>query len=94
MIAPKRAVMIDNLARRINDLPDASPENEAHPSQAPRAHPGQRTLTDCLSADRPAHESVPVTCSTCRLTYLPSAAPAASRPGEDWVCEACQQRLG
>lgn len=94
MIAAKRAVMIDNLAQAINDLADPSPEDPRHPSLAPRVHPEQRTRTNSLSADRPTHESAPITCSTCRLTYLPSAIPAASRHPEDWLCDGCQQSLG
>jgi hypothetical protein len=94
MIAPKRAVMIDNLARAISDLADTSPKDLAHPSLGPRAHPEQKTRTKFLSANRPAHESVPVTCSTCGMTYLPTAVPAASDPPEDWVCDGCHQSLG
>ena len=94
MIATKRAVMIDNLARTIHDVADASPEDLAHPSLAPRSQAGQRTRPKSLSADRPVHESVPITCSACRMTYLPTAVPAASDPPEDWVCDGCQQSMG
>ena len=94
MIATKRAVMIDNLARTIHDVADSSPEDLAHPSLAPRSRPGQRTRPKSLSADRPVHESVPITCPTCRMTYLPTAVPAASDPPEDWVCDGCQQSMG
>jgi hypothetical protein len=93
MIAPKRAVMIHNLARAINDSADISPEDQVHPSLASHSQPGQKTRTRSLSADHPAHESAPITCSTCRMTYLPSAVPAASAPPEDWVCDGCQQSL-
>ena len=92
MIAAKRAVMIDNLARAINDLADTPLGDPDNLSLAPSPHPEQRR-TKSLSADRLTHQSAPITCSTCRLTYLPTAVPAASRPGEDWVCDGCQQSL-
>lgn len=92
IIAPKRAVTIDNLARAINDLADTPLGDPDNLSLAPSPHPEQRR-TKALSADRLTHGSAPITCSTCRLTYLPAAVPAASRPGEDWVCDGCQQSL-
>ena len=42
MIAPKRAVMIHNLARAINDSADISPEDLVHPSLASHPQPGQK----------------------------------------------------
>jgi hypothetical protein len=94
MIAPKRAVMIDDLASANSDLPDSSPKDLVHPSLRPRAHPEQWTRTKFLSADRPDYESVPITCSTCSMTYLPTAVPAASDPLEEWACDGCHQSLG
>ena len=94
MIAPKRAIMIDNLARAINDHAETSPEDPAHRSLTPRVHPAQGRRTKSLSGDRPPRESVPITCSTCGLTYLPTAVPAASHPLEEWLCGGCQQSLG
>lgn len=94
MIAPKRAVMIDNLGWAINDLADTFPEERDDPSLAHPTHPRQRTRNKSLSADRAAPESAPITCSVCRLTYLPTAVPPASHPAKEWVCDGCQQSLG
>jgi hypothetical protein len=63
MIAPKRAVMIDDPTPAITVPADRSPD-------------------------------APLTCSTCRITYLPSALPPASTPSEDWVCDRCHPTLG
>lgn len=94
MIAPKRAVMIDNLAWAVSDVSGTSPEDPDDPSLAHPARPRQRTRTRSLSADRGAPESAPITCSACRLTYLPTAVPSASRRPTGWVCDGCQQNLG
>ena len=94
MIAPKRAVMIDNLARAIKDSSDTSPEELDDPSLAHPACPQQPTRTESRSADRGGPESGPITCSACRVTYLPAAVPSASNLREGWVCDGCQQSLG
>lgn len=94
MIAPKHAVMIDDPAWPITHLVDPGSEAFAHPSQRARAERGQGSGTEAMPADRPALEKGPVTCSTCRMTYLPSAVPPASTPAEDWVCDGCRATLG
>ena len=94
MIVPKRVVMVDDVAQPVNDLSYASPE---HPDRRSLAHPAnsrQRTRTKSTSADRPAHESAPISCPTCRLTYLPLAVSAASHLLKEWVCDGCRQSLG
>ena len=93
MIAPKRAVMIDS-TRAVTHRGDTDPAVLAHPSQSARARRGQRTRTRSESVDRTVHEKAPVTCSTCRTTYLPSAIPLASTSPEGWVCDVCQGTLG
>lgn len=88
MIAPKRVVMIDDPARANTQLP-AGLGPLAHPSHAPGAKRGQRRRVSWVAPER-----APVTCSTCRVTYLPSAVPSASTSSEDWVCDVCQRTLG
>ena len=94
MIAPKRAVMIDDPTRAIIHLADTDPEALAHPSQAARARRGHRKPTKSVPSDQAVPEKAPVTCSTCRITYLPSAIPPASVLSEGWVCDICQRTLG
>lgn len=94
MIAPKHAVMIDDPTRAITHIADTHEEALAHPSQAARAKRGQRRPTVSEPIDRAAPAQAPVTCSTCRITYLPSATPPASISSEDWVCDICQRSLG
>jgi hypothetical protein len=87
MIAPKRAIMIDKLARAVNATPELSPEDQIHPAFGSRG-PNSR------AADRRARVSALTTCSTCRMTYLPSAVPQASLASRDPVCDGCEQSLG
>ena len=94
MIAPKRAVMIDDLTRSITDFAEPDTEGLAHPSRTARAKRGQDARIKSPSADRAAHHHGPVTCSACRITYLPSARPATPGAPGDWVCDGCQQPLG
>ena len=94
MIAPKRAVMIDDPIRAITVLADPESEALAHPSQTARTKRGQRTRTKSLPVDPPVPEKAPVTCPICRMTYLPSAIPPASTSSEEWVCDGCQRTLG
>lgn len=94
LIAPKRAVMIDDLTRAITVLADADSEAMAHPSQAARAKRGHGRRTKSLPVDQSVPEDAPVTCSTCRMTYLPSAIPPHSASSADWVCDGCQRTLG
>ena len=93
MFAPKRAVMIDDPTRAIIRLADTDPEALAHPSQAARAKRGQRTRTKSVPGDRVVPEESPITCSTCRVIYLPSAIPPASASTEGWICDNCQRTL-
>ena len=94
MIAPKRAVMIDDLTRSITIVADPHTDAWAHPSQTVHAKRTQGKKIRSRPGDRPIPENRPVTCSTCRMTYLPSAIPPASTPLEDWVCDSCQGVLG
>lgn len=92
MIAPKRAVMIDDLARAIAVRADSDSEAMARPSHPAGAKRGHGRRSNSLPVDRPVPENAPVTCSTCRMTYLPSAIPdSASSRG--WVCDGCQRIL-
>lgn len=93
MIAPKHAVMIDDPIRAITCLVGTGPEALAHPSRA-HAKRGQRRQTKFVPVERPVSAVTPVTCSTCRMTYLPSTIPPASTSSEDWVCDICQKALG
>ncbi len=94
MIAPKRAVMIDDPTQPITHLADTDPEALVNPPQAARAKRVQRKRTKSEPIDRTVPEKAPVTCSTCRITYLPSAIPPASVLSEGWVCDICQRTLG
>ncbi len=88
MIAPKRAVMIDHLSRAIlND--QSSLDLTAHPSESARARPVAKRRTKLPSQDRAVRESGPLTCSTCQITYLPSAVPTLTVAPEDWDCDRC-----
>lgn len=93
MIAPKRAVMIDDLVEAISLDADAGSETLGHPSQMSRAEGGQKRRTGSRPLARPARDHASVTCSTCRITYLPSALPPPSAT-EVRVCDSCQQTLG
>lgn len=95
MFAPKRAVMIDDPTRALTVLADLESEALAHPSQTARAKRGQRTRTKYVPGDRVVPEEAPVTCSTCRIIYLPSAIPPASASAstEGWICDNCQRSL-
>ncbi len=84
MVATKRAVMIDDPFRGIA---------LAHPSQSVRAERGRRR-TRSVQLDRPVPEHAPITCSTCRMTFLPSAAPPAATSSEGWVCDLCRTDIG
>ena len=58
MIATKRAVMIDNLARAISDLADTSPKDLAHPSLGPPLSPNKkRGPSSCQRIGRPTNLS-------------------------------------
>lgn len=101
MIAPKRSVMIDDPARAITHTADpaagaADPASKAaaHPSQPPAAEGGKRRRTLSRLIARPARKHASITCSTCRITYLPSALPPPSTPPHARVCDSCQQTLG
>lgn len=93
MIAPKFAVMIDDLSRvTLNDVADPSPDELGHPSGSARG----RALARRRTKSRSEHPSVPVsgpmTCSTCRITYLPTAVPPLSVAPGDWDCDRCAGR--
>ena len=94
MIVPKRVVMIDNPKRAITHLADIDPLALDHPSQAPRAKSGERRRTKSMLRAQRVRGKASVTCSVCRVTYLPSATPAASASSEGWVCGTCQRTLG
>jgi hypothetical protein len=94
MTAPKSALMIDRGARPLlapRVLP--SPERALHPSESapPRAEVDGRSET--LSQDTAVPAAVPATCSRCRITYLPAAAPALAVVPEDWVCDRCRAQI-
>jgi hypothetical protein len=94
LIALKRAIMIDALSQPVIDDGDSPPGAQFHPSRATRAQAGGRGWDGPDSATGPVRATAPVTCPTCRMTYLPTAMPAASAPTQDWVCVGCQQILG
>lgn len=92
MIAPKRVVMIDDMSRSITSLTDPEAPAQARSSQTARTKHRRARQTASYSAGQPVHGKVPVTCSTCRMSYLPSAiSPATSL--SDRVCDNCQQPL-
>lgn len=86
MIAPKRVVMIDDPNRAITHLADIDLRVLDHPSQAAGAKRRQRRRTKSMLRDQRVLGKAPVSCSTCRITYLPSAIPAPSPSSEGWVC--------
>jgi hypothetical protein len=89
-IAPKRAVMIDNLTEvLLDDFADASMDRLAHPSQPSRSRTRRRTQTRFGATDRPGHRCPPITCSTCRVTYLTGVDLPASVSPDGWVCGVC-----
>ena len=94
MIAPKRAVMIDDPTRAIIHLAGTDRDVLAQPSQAARAKRGQRRRTKSEPVDLTVPEKAPVTCSACRMTYLPSAIPPDSTTHGNWACDICHQNLG
>jgi hypothetical protein len=90
MIAPKRAVMIDDLSRAVlDDLAHPSTKQTAHPSESARVRPAKRR-TKSQSGDRVVRESGPITCCSCRITYLPKAVPQLTVVPEDWICDRCR----
>lgn len=90
MIAPKRAVMIDDPTRAFTPLAHPGPEALAHPAHTSRASGGQARRAKSLPDGRRVPKKAPVTCCTCRVTYLPSAISPASTSPEDWVCDICR----
>lgn len=93
MIAPKRAVMIADPTRAIVDVADPGTAAIAHPSQATCGECEHARRTNSLSVNPAVPERAPVTCSTCHMTYLPSAIPSPSASSEDWLCDGCQRNL-
>lgn len=87
MVAAKRAVMIDNLTQAINADPELSQDDRVHPAFGSST---RRPRTRSSAAGG----SAPITCSNCRMTYLPSAVPPASPAPRGWVCDGCEQTLG
>ena len=94
MIAPKCVVMIDHPDRAITQLADADPGPLAHPSRPAGAGREPRRRVKSWAVDEPVLEQAPMTCSTCRVTYLPSAISSASTSSEDWVCDLCNRTFG
>ena len=94
LIAPKRAVMIDDQARAITPIADRDSESLAHPSTTAATKRGAGRQKKFLPVARRSSEYASVTCSTCRITYLPSAVAAAPALPQGRVCDNCQQTLG
>jgi hypothetical protein len=95
MIAPKRAVMIDNLSRTVlDDIAHPGPEQTAHPSESACVRPKAKRRTKSQSRDRAVRESGRITCCSCRITYLPTAVPPLKVVPEDWVCFRAASDLG
>jgi hypothetical protein len=89
-VAPKQAVMIDNLTKVILDGDaDASMDRLAHPSHPSRLRTRRRTQARFRSADHRTRRCPPITCSTCRVTYLTVVGLPASVSPEGWVCGVC-----
>ncbi|MDE3203583.1 MAG: hypothetical protein KGQ66_05110 [Acidobacteriota bacterium] len=90
LIAPKRAVLIDDPGQPIlEDLLEASPGTMAHPSESTGSRAG-RTRTRSGSRRRAVGESVAMTCCSCRITYLPTAISSPAVLAEEWVCDGCR----
>lgn len=85
--------MIDDLADVfLDEAADAHVERFAHPAGSARRRPGRRPhpTTGTL---RPAGGRAPITCTTCRVTYIAVAVPPSVAP-EVWVCDVCLSQPG
>lgn len=89
MIAPKRAVMIDDPIQTTTHLAGTGPEALGHPSQADNGRRGHRRRAKRAPVDRLVPDRASFTCSTCRITFLPFAIAPVSTSSEDWVCDIC-----
>jgi hypothetical protein len=90
MIAPKRTVMIDEECRTVLDEgAPPGPERAAHPSEYAGASSRSRTRARSGSREWAVRGSGRMTCSSCRITYLPGAVPPLEAAPEDWVCARC-----
>ncbi len=90
LIAPKRAVLIDDPGQPIlGDLLEPSVGTMVHPSESTRS-PAARTRTRSGSRRRAVGESVAMTCCSCHITYLPTAASPPAVFAEEWVCDWCR----
>ena len=86
-LAPKRAVMIDDLSRalfeRVNDGGDTDPVDAWRSNHGD----GRRSRT-ARGEDRAPHRKT-LTCTSCHIVHIGTSVDAAEATGTDWVCPTC-----
>jgi hypothetical protein len=93
-IAPKRAVMIDDLTKvGLDGAADSSTEHLADPSRPSRVRSRRRTKAKFGAAEGLARLCSPITCSTCRVSYLTVVGLSESDSPNGWVCAVCGDHL-